>query len=115
MSSVTLLNLSVAITISDPWEFGTECGTGPFMGNVMDANSEMLVISLSEPVTYQGRTLHTVVVRPRYQGDLPGSVVSKAVSSNLMLLPASIRTIADVKSSNTRDGIAAIGTVEHQK
>jgi hypothetical protein len=54
MSTTNLLNLAVSITVSDPWEFGTECGTGPFAGTITDVASDWLIIRLAVPIAYRG-------------------------------------------------------------
>ena len=112
MSASSLLNLSVGILVSEPWEFGTECGVGPFGGIVIDVTAEKLLIQLSKPISYMGRTLHTVAARPRYVGDTPDVITTKRLSANLMLLPQKIDSIAKLHPDVTIDGVAAVGTIE---
>ncbi len=115
MSTHNLLNLSVEILVSEPWEFGTECGVGPFGGIIIDATAEKLLILLSKPITYSGKTLHTVAARPRHVGDTPEAVMTKRLSANFMLLPQQIDSIAKLQPDVTRDGVAAIGTIERPR
>lgn len=112
MRATDLKNLPVSILISDPWEFGTECGTGPFSGTVIDATTERLVIALSTPIDYRGKALKTVVARSRHVGVETQSIMTKAMASNLMLLPLRVTSASELVPSAQVDGIAAIGTVE---
>lgn len=111
MSTTSLLNLPVNITISDPWEFGTECGPGPFDGTITDATSDRLIVRLLSPVVYRGKTLKSAVARPRRAGDLPATVAFRALAANLILLPVDVQVAAQVDTGTTRDGVAAVGTV----
>ena len=54
MTLTSLLNRPVAVLVSDPWEFGVQCGIGPFVGTVVGATSELLIVRLSEPILYTG-------------------------------------------------------------
>ena len=112
MSVPNLLKLSVGILVSEPWEIGTECGVGPFAGIIIDATAEKLLIRLSKPISYAGKTLHTAAARPRHAGDNPEAVMTKRLSANFMLLPQEIDSVAELQPNVTKDGVAAIGTVE---
>jgi hypothetical protein len=112
MSATNLLNLTMALVVSDPWEFGTECGTGPFIGTVTDATSESLLIQLLKPINFSGKSLRTVVVYPRHQEDTIRMTTVKAMPANFTLLPLDIQLISELSTSMTRSGIAAIGTIE---
>jgi hypothetical protein len=112
MNATALTSLPVSIFVTDPWEFGTECGTGPFTGTITHATKERLVIALSSPIDYHGKTLKTIVAQPRHVGVETQSITVKAMSSNLMLLPIVIHSASELLPSATRDGFAAIGTVE---
>lgn len=115
MSTHNLLNLSVEILVSEPWEFGTECGVGPFGGIIIDATAEKLLVQLSKPISYSGKTLHTVAARPRHVGDTPEAVTTKRLSANFMLLPQQVDSVAKLQPDVTRDGVAAIGTIERPR
>jgi hypothetical protein len=112
MNSASLKSLPVSILISDPWEFGTECGTGPFTGMVTEAAADRLLITLSLPIQYQGKVFRTVVAGPRYIGVDVASVAATAMPSNLMLLPMEIGSLSELRPNSQRAGIAAIGTIE---
>lgn len=114
MSAPNLINLSVEILVSDPWDFGTECGVGPFSGIIINATAEKLVIRLSKPISYSGKTLHTAAASPRHVGDSPEAVTTKRLSANFMLLPQKIDSVSQLQPEVTKDGVAVVGTVEHR-
>lgn len=107
-----LSNCEAVLTVSDPWEFGTECGTGPFMGKVVDQTPEMIVVVLQRLIEYRGKILRTIVARPRHAGDSPQSAFLRAMPANLMLLPLEVYRSDDLRPAVTKDGVAAIGTIE---
>lgn len=55
-----LIGESVALTVSDPWEFGTECGVRSFYGKVTDFGIEKIgdvdiertLVTLDAPINY---------------------------------------------------------------
>jgi len=114
MSPSSLTNLPVALVVSDPWEFGTECGTGPFLGTVADASADLLVIRLASPITYRGRRLFGAIARPRHVGEQATSVAFKPLLANLLLIPAALAAVAEVTPVATKDGVPVIGTVERR-
>ena len=111
MSTTSLFNRQVEVTISDPWEFGTECGTGPFIGTVVDLAAETIVIALQQSIGYQGRNLFMIIARPRHADGMPAIVLLQPMPANLMLLPLEICKAADLRPTLTKDGVAAIGTI----
>jgi len=111
MTSSSLTNLAVSLVVSDPWEFGSECGTGPFSGVITDASGDSLIIRLAMPLSYRGRTFFAGLARPRHVGDQPGSVASKPLFANVILLPLVISLIAEISPDATRDGVVVIGTI----
>lgn len=107
-----LTNLPVSLLVSDPWEFGTECGVGPFLGTVTDASTESLVVGLTTPIVYKGRTLRCAVARPRHVGDEARSVAVKPLFANIILTTVAVSTVMDVTPEATKDGVVVIGTLE---
>jgi hypothetical protein len=112
MSNFSVLNLGVTITVSDPWEFGTECGTGPFGGIVSDVTSDRLVVRLSTPIVYRGRVLSVVLARSRHVGDTPATVGLRPLHANLILFPDEGPITGHAGAESTRQGVSAVGTVE---
>jgi hypothetical protein len=111
MSNFSVLNLGVTITVSDPWEFGTECGTGPFGGVISDVTSDRLVVRLSTPIVYRGRVLSVVHARPRHLGDTPATVGLRPLHANLILFPDDGSITGHTGTETTRQGVSAVGTI----
>ncbi len=112
MSTTRLVNLRVAILVSDPWDFGTEHGTGPFVGTISDVTDERLVIQLRDPIAHSGRMLCTAVAMARHVGDAVHAVAKKTLSVNLVLLPLKITHASELAPDLMRDGVNVIGSVE---
>ncbi len=112
MSTTNLLNLQVAIVVSDPWEFGTEHGTGPFVGTISDVTDERLVIRLSDPIAHSGKMLCTAVAMARHVGDAVHAVAKRTLAVNLVLLPLEITHACELDPDLTRNGVNVIGSVE---
>lgn len=109
MSMTQLLNSVVDLSVSDPWEFGTECGEGPFSGLVTDAAKDALTVRLERPLRYQGKQLVAVVVRPRYKGESTDSLVqTRRLVANFLFLTRDVSSLATLRP--LEDGIAAIGS-----
>ena len=107
-----LHNLSVSIVVSDPWEFGTECGPGPFAGTIADATAEKLLVRLVNSIPYQGKMLYVAVTQCRHAGDALDNIGQKRMHVNVLLLPSKVETVAQLEPTNIRDGVAVIGTIE---
>lgn len=64
-----LVGLRVLVSISEPWEFQSEVGTGSFEGRIQAIRSERtvrLVVELTRPLTFGGVTLNDLVATARY-------------------------------------------------
>ncbi len=112
MSALSVVNLGVTLTVNDPWEFGTECGTGPFEGIISDVTSDRLLVRLSTPILYRGKTLGLVMARPRHAGDTPATVGSRPLDANLILFPDGGPNTHHIGTEATREGVAAVGNIE---
>jgi len=69
MITISLLNIAVTITVGDPWEFGAQCGVGPFPGRVVEERPDAVAVVLDVPLSYEGKRLASVVIRPWHVGD----------------------------------------------
>jgi len=114
MTALSFINLAVSIVVSDPWEFGSECGTGPFFGTITDANADTLILRLAKPITYRGRTFPTGIVKARHVGAQATSISVKPLSANIILLPLVVSVIAEITPVTTKEGVVVIGTVERR-
>ena len=103
----------VGLMVSDPWDFGTECGVGPFYGHIADLSAEQLLIVLECPIKYSNIPYLSAICQVRHEGiSIADLRVKGPVSMNVTLLAVSAKRLADIKDDDLRRGIAAIGTVE---
>ena len=57
---MNLVGSVVAITVSDPWDFGTKLGAGPFAARVLQQQEDIssdegaILVELVNPLTYHG-------------------------------------------------------------
>src|SRR5882724_10837999 len=96
----------VALMISDPWEFGTECGAGPFDGKLTDSGTERIadvdiqraLVRLDLPIKYSNTNYVSAICHVRHQGasldDLEAGGLH--VSVNITLLPKDAKTFSDI-------------------
>jgi hypothetical protein len=64
-----LIGRRVLVSISEPWEFESEVGTGSLPGRVRDVRDDDIVVALDEAVSFGGRTIEAVLAAARYKGD----------------------------------------------
>lgn len=112
MSNEALRNLAVELVVSDPWEFGSECGTGPFPGMISSADESEILIRFAAPIVYRGRSFVTAVARPRHAGLSIVSVVSGPLAANIVLLPDGSSERSTGPASASPDGTFVVGSVE---
>ncbi len=98
--------------MSDPWDFGTEHGTGPFVGTISHVADERLVIRLRDPIAHSGKMLCTAVAMARHVGDAVHAVAKKTLAVNLVLLSVEIPHASQLDPDLTRSGVNVIGSVE---
>ena len=67
------------ILVSDPWDFCSECGSGPFHAVVDRVRQGTLLVRLDSPVSYHGARLEYLVVSPRYAGGIEQSLLAGQV------------------------------------
>jgi hypothetical protein len=113
MKASQLVGKHVQILVSDPWEFGTECGVGPFAAVVTSAENDALLLSLEVPIDYHGARLKTVVATPRHAPGKVEPLLSKgSLATNLAFLLTSPTAFADVTNDAKAGMVAAIGNVD---
>ena len=72
-TSVSLVGLPIKITVSEPWDFGTMHGTGPFAGQILFVGSDpnrsekraAALVKLDKPLLFEGVTCEFFVAQPR--------------------------------------------------
>jgi hypothetical protein len=114
MNDAGLVGVAVSMMVSDPWEFGSECGTGPFLGAITDADADTAIIRLDHPISYGGRSFPTAMAKPRHVGDQTSSVLVKTLPANIVLLAVSISATSEVTPDSRRGSVFVVGTVERR-
>lgn len=109
MSTTPLSDTTVELSVSDPFEFATECGDRPHPGTIADSSPDAILVQLDPPLRYRGKQLIAAVARPRHVGDSTQRlVVDRKLFVNILFLE---REVAGLNAlSPTEPGVAAIGT-----
>jgi hypothetical protein len=106
---MSLVNNVLELSVSDPWEFGTECGPGPFRGRVTDVRKDALTVRLDVPLGYHGKQLIAAVVRPRHAGESTDVLMqTRRLIANFLFLTHDLPSLAALQPAEV--GIAAIGS-----
>lgn len=109
----------ISIVVSDPWDFGTVHGTGPFVGVVLAEKgfeediSRNALIKLDAPLEYKGVLCEYFVADARSQGDSLGSISGrKTVPCALTQVPEEhIQSHDPFDLSWWRGGIALLADI----
>jgi len=124
MAKDNLIDMEVVITVSDPWEFGTMHGTGPFVARVLQVGVDQhipgkkaILLQLETPLTYQGVTCEYFVGSPRLErGDICALTKGDEVYCSLTRIPADRATATNpFDLSWWRGGIGLIGTLRDKE
>ena len=103
----------VQVLVSDPWEFGTECGVGPFAGNIADIDKEMLLITLETPISCQGSKLYSIVAQARHApASLERLAEGKRLEANLFMLRSRMTNASELSDEVKTGGVPALGSIE---
>lgn len=118
-----LIGKKVEISISDPWEFETETGTGKMLAVILEIGREMLhldtessttalLLQVDRPIEYKGDICEFFIASPRHQGKDFTLLDEMAVPCAFTLIP-----LHRAKSENPfdlswwRGGIALTGAI----
>lgn len=113
MGRKNLKGSRVALVISDPWEFGSECGTGPFEGNIKDEDSGKALVRFDKAISYGGTNFSLCICSPRHQGkDISDILNGEKIAANMMLISAKVESLSDVDQQSQYKTQAIIGTIE---
>jgi hypothetical protein len=101
----------VHIWVSDPWEFGTDCGVGPFRATVARLDERALVARLDSPFEYKKKRWTTVTAVSRHEGQTPTDLLrGETMFANLLF---STREVDANEARRAEDPqFAAVGSVE---
>jgi hypothetical protein len=112
---------TVSVLVSEPWEFGTEHGVGPFTATVFQVNEggdreQGVLLQLTAPLTYQGVQCEYLIASPRYAGEAIGSLITgQTLPCCLTRIPEERATGPDpFDLSAWRGGVGLLGSVARQ-
>ncbi len=115
-----LVGKKVGLMISDPWDFGTACGVGPFYGKVVDCGTKKIadedvqraLVTLDRPINYLNTNHVSAICSVRHEGaSLNDLEAGLDVSVNITLLPKAAKTLYEINGEDFREGFAAIGSL----
>jgi len=118
----SLINSECTIYISDPWEFGTINGCGPWVVKVIDSlileDREHLVIFSKTKFSYKDLSFNFLSFTNRFVGsELIRLLNFEDISINIKLLKIDSYSQNDVKEyiKNDRSGLGCIGNIQLKK
>jgi hypothetical protein len=120
MTKAALEGLEVIIVVSDPWEFGTAHGSGPFLATVLqvgpkhwDSGTDAILLRLETPLVYEGITCEYFIASPRLDGgDIKALARGTEVDCTLTRIPADRAMSANpFDLSWWRGGIGLVGSL----
>lgn len=120
-TSLSLVGLPVKITVSEPWEFGTMHGTGPFAGQVLLVGSDpnrsekrtAALVRLDKPLIFENVTCEFFVAQPRLKNQSIEAITAGApVECGLTCISTERARSADpLDLSWWRGGVGLTGTL----
>lgn len=120
MAQTNLINMEVELIVSDPWEFCTELGAGPFNARILQVgksqdvpDKDAVLIQLLSPVTYREVTCEFFVASPRHENETLQSLgEGREVSCGLTVIPVDrAHSPNPFDLSWWRGGVGLIGTL----
>jgi hypothetical protein len=122
MATVLSIGSVVTLMVSDPWDFGTEHGNGPFLAAVVGLESKgegsagaQALLRLQTALDFEGVNCEYLIARARHQGDSIRDIVSRPVFCNLTVIPSERALSATpFDLSWWRGGVGLIATVSLQ-
>jgi hypothetical protein len=123
MPSKDLTGTKVNLIVSDPWEFGSQHGTGPFNGRILGvsfhcaSNEDIAVLlQLDHPLSFEGQSVEYFVVTPRVEGD-----DLRSLADGALVFVSLTRITEEQACSNDpfnltrwRGGLGLIGSLERK-
>jgi hypothetical protein len=71
-ANASLVGRRVRLSISEPWEFESEFGTGSLSGRIGELRSDPapgLVVELDDPITFADEHIAALTATARYEGE----------------------------------------------
>jgi hypothetical protein len=75
VAELTLKGRRFTLTVSDPWEFVTQRGAGPFEVTVKGASSTAVFLRLANAFTFDGEEWTYVSATPRHKASQPADLL----------------------------------------
>lgn len=109
----SLAGTAVRLVVSDPWDFVTKNGSGPFEGRIERLCPNSFLVHLNSSVMNGNRSFQYFIASPRYEKDVVVDLLKAAtLHCNLVAIPddrAHSGNPCDL--SWWRGGLSLIGTV----
>lgn len=78
----------IEVNVSDPWEWVTDNGGGPFRGQVVAQGKDALLTRIEAPIKYADNLNEYVLATTRHaQDSFEGLIAGKQIPSNLLPIP----------------------------
>ena len=102
-----LIGQTVEILVSDPWEFGTEVGTGPFLARIEkvfssrliavseSTSEERILLHLDKPFGYNGLKCEYLIASSRLAGEYLAVLAVGNIAATNFVRVSQIRAEAD--------------------
>lgn len=89
------LGVEVELTFSDPWDFVTENGAGPFLGKILqlgqsfwNKDNSAVLLKLTRPISFHDTVYEYMIASPRLESDaIEGWGQGSILGCNLIGLP----------------------------
>lgn len=123
MPSKDLTGTKINLIVSDPWEFGSQHGTGPFSGRILGASFDSssnedvaVLLQLDDRLSFKGQSVEYFVVTPRLEEDDLRSLADGAlVGVNLTRITEEQACSNDpFNLTRWRGGLTLIGSLERK-
>ena len=92
------------IEVSDPWDFGTAYGTGPFLVTILERRDNELLLRLGQVFDVGGREFSLVIAAPRYDRSRYPAPGSRRRVPSVFLPAGTNEQDARVVAGNWRSG-----------
>lgn len=100
------------VTVTDPWEFGTDHGCGPFRSTVVAQEGySHLLVRLDAPLHWKDIDIVALAAEPRHAGVTFARLVYGADVSCAMIALPEAKLSAEPSSVATSDGPGLLGEI----
>jgi hypothetical protein len=98
------------LTITEPWEFGSVHGCGPFQATIkLHEDDEYMLLELAKPITWQGTEFIRLIAATRHAGVSFARLVYRDVTCDLLMLPPEKETPDPLRDTSANDGVMLQG------